>query len=66
MHRETPSNEIKISEAAVQRTLSAIDDFMNPWTVEDKDQLCVLSSGSKEVEYDIPKSVTDELGSKAK
>ena len=37
--------------------------------MEDKDQLCVLSSGSsvsKEVEYDVPKSVTDELGNKAK
>ena len=67
VHRETLPNEIKKTEAAVQRTMSAIEGFMNPWTVDDKERLYILSSGapvSKEVEYDVLRA--DEVGRRAK
>jgi hypothetical protein len=55
-HRELERAEIKKSEEAVQRTISAIRNFTNPFSLVDKDHLYSLSSGapaSLEVEIDV-------------
>lgn len=55
-HRELEKAEIKKSEEAVQRTISAIRNFTNPFTLTDKDNLYCLASGapvSPEVELDV-------------
>lgn len=55
-HRELERAEIKKSEAAVQRTISAICNFTNPFSLVDKDHLYSLASGapaSLEVELDV-------------
>ena len=55
-HRELERAEIKKSEQAVQRTISAIRNFTNPFTLVDKGHLYSLSSGapvSPEVELDV-------------
>ena len=55
-HRELERAEIKKSEKAVQRTISAIRNFTNPFEVVDKDHLYNLASGapaSPEVEKDV-------------
>lgn len=44
---------------AVKRVMSAVSGFLNPWAVEDKEHIYVLSSGapvSKEVEDDVLKA----------
>ena len=53
-HRELERAEIQKSEKAVQRTMSAIRNFTNPFSLVDKDHLYSLSSGasvSAEVEF---------------
>lgn len=55
-HRELERAEIKKSEEAVQRTISAIRNFTNPFSVVDKEHLYNLASGapvSPEVEFDV-------------
>ena len=55
-HRELERAEIKKSEKAVQRTISAIRNFTNPFSLVDKDHLYSLASGapaSPEVELDV-------------
>lgn len=55
-HRELERAEIKKSEDAVQRTISAIRNFTNPFSLVDKDHLYSLASGapvSSEVELDV-------------
>ena len=55
-HRELERAEIKKSEDAVQRTISAIRNFTNPFSSVDKDHLYSLASGapvSPEVEVDV-------------
>ncbi|CAH1773854.1 unnamed protein product [Owenia fusiformis] len=55
-HRELERSEIKKSEEAVQRTISAILSFTNPFTLTDKHHLYCLASGayvSPEVEFDV-------------
>lgn len=55
-HRELEKAEVKKSEEAVQRTISAIQNFTNPFSLIDKDHLYNLASGapvSPEVEYDV-------------
>ena len=55
-HRELEKAEIRKSEDAVQRTMSAIKSFTNPFTIPDKDHLYSLASGapvSPEVEVDV-------------
>ena len=47
---------MKKSEDAVQRTISAIRNFTNPFSLVDKDHLYSLASGapvSQEVELDV-------------
>lgn len=48
--------EIKKSEEAVKRTMDAIENFTNPFTIPDKDRLYCLASGAPappEVEIDV-------------
>lgn len=55
-HRELDRGEVKKSEEAVQRTISAIQNFTNPFTLVDKEHLYSLASGaptSLEVEFDV-------------
>ena len=55
-HCELEKAEIRKSEDAVQRTMSAIKSFTNPFTIPDKDHLYSLACGapvSPEVEVDV-------------
>lgn len=55
-HRELERAEIKKFEEAVKRTISAIRNFTNPFSLVDKDHLYSLASGapaSPEVEFDV-------------
>ncbi len=55
-HRELDRSEIKKSEDAVQSAMNAICNFMNPFTVPDKDHLYSLASGAPvaaDVEIDV-------------
>lgn len=55
-HRELEKAEIKKSEDAVKRTIAAIRNFTNPFSIVDKDHLYSLASGapaSSEVEVDV-------------
>ena len=55
-HRELERAEITKREEAVQRTITTILSFTNPFTIIDKERLYNLSSGapiSQEVEADI-------------
>jgi len=55
-HRELERAEIKKSEDAVQRTISAKRNFTNPFSLVNKDHLYSLASGapvSSEVEFDV-------------
>lgn len=45
-HRELEAAEIKKSEAAVQRTVTAIHSFTNPFTIPNKECLYSLASGA--------------------
>ncbi|XP_049455367.1 uncharacterized protein LOC125902797 isoform X2 [Epinephelus fuscoguttatus] len=66
-HRELEAAEIKKSEEAVQRTLSAIRNFIDPFTVSDKDHLYNIASGAPvplEVEIDMMRA--DTVGMEAK
>ena len=66
-HRELEKAEIKKSEKAVQRVITAVRNFMNPFTIPDKDRLYSLASGSptsKDVERDVLEA--DAVGKAAK
>ena len=66
-HRELERAEIKKSEEAVTRTITAIGSFKNPFNVTDKNHLCSLASGapvSPETELDILQ--TEQIGKEAK
>lgn len=55
-HRELEKAEVEKGEQAVQRTLEAIRNFTNPFTIPDKDRLYSLASGAPvpmDVEMDI-------------
>lgn len=55
-HRELETAQIKKYEEAVQRVISAIKGFTNPWKIPDKNRLYSLASGSPihpEVEVDV-------------
>lgn len=66
-HRELEKAEIKKSEEAVQRTMTTICNFTNPFTLDDKDHLYSLASGAP-VPYDIEVDIlnADETGKTAK
>ena len=66
-HRELERAEIKKSEEAVQRTITAICNFTNPFSISDKDHLYSLASGapaSPEVEVDVLRA--EAVGKEAK
>ena len=55
-HRELEAAEIRKSEAAVQRAITSIHSFSNPFIIPNKDKLYSLASGaaaSHEVEIDV-------------
>ena len=55
-HRELEAAQIKKSEEAVQRTITAIRSFTDPFSIMDKDRLYSLASGapsSSKVESDV-------------
>ena len=66
-HRELGKSEIIKGEKAVQRTLSAIDGWLDPFNMTDKDKLFIISSGAP-VSSEIKKDVlgANEAGKKAK
>jgi hypothetical protein len=66
-HRELEKAEIKKSEEAVQRTMTTICNFVNPFTLDDKDHLYSLASGAP-MPYDIEVDVlnADEVGKTTK
>ena len=45
-HRELSPAEIARGEVAVSRVKGAIDGYINPFEIDDKEKLYVLSSGS--------------------
>ena len=45
-HRDLHPSEIKKSEEAVQRTITAINSFTNPFRITDKNRLYSLASGA--------------------
>lgn len=60
-HRELERAEIRKSEEAVQRVITAIQSFTNPFTVSDKDHLYSLASGAPvppEAENDVLRAET--------
>ena len=62
-HRDLEPNQIRKSEEAVQKVLTAISHFTNPWRIPDKDKLYSLASGAPvppEIEADVLRA--DELG----
>ena len=66
-HRKLEAAEIKKSEEAVQRTLTAIKTFTDPFSITDKDRLYNITSGapvSPEVEIDVLRA--DTAGKEAK
>lgn len=55
-HRELEKAEVKKGEEAVQRILTAVRNFTNPFTIADKDRLYSLASGAPvpmDVEMDV-------------
>jgi len=66
-HRELEKAEIKKSEEAVQRTMSAIRNFTNPFSLVDKDHLYSIASGAPvppEAEIDVLRA--EAVGKEAK
>ena len=66
-HRDLEPAQVQRSEQAVQKVLTAISHFTNPFRIPDKDKLYSLASGasmSAEIEYDVMRS--DALGEKLK
>ena len=66
-HRDLETARIRASENAVQKVLTAISHFTNPWRVPNKDRLYSLASGCP-VPTDIEEDVlrADQLGKKLK
>lgn len=55
-HRKLETAEVKKSDDAVQRILSVVRNFTNPFTISDKDKLYSLASGASgpiNIEMDI-------------
>ena len=66
-HRELERAEIKKSEEAVTRTITAIESFTNPFNLADKDHLYSLASGAPvppEAELDVLHA--EQIGKEAK
>ena len=66
-HRDLEPSQVRKSEEAVQKVLTAISHFTNPWRVPDKDKLYSLASGAPvpaDIEFDVLRA--DELGKSLK
>ncbi|KAL4227611.1 hypothetical protein ACF0H5_013052 [Mactra antiquata] len=66
-HRDTRPAEIKKSEQEVSDTIDAINEFIDPFSIDDKNNLYCITSGSRvpsEYEYDILQAGT--MGKQAK
>ena len=66
-HRELDKAEIKKGEEAVQRVLTAIKNFTNPFAIEDHDRLYSLASGAPvpmDIEIDVLRA--EAMGEAAK
>lgn len=66
-HRELEKAEIRKSEDAVKRTITAICSFTNPFTLPDKDHLYNIASGapvSSKIESDVLRA--EAIGKEAK
>ena len=55
-HYEQTKSEMERGEAAVQRTVRAVTGFLNPFTIDDKNHLYILSSGCP-----VPSDVEDDV-----
>ena len=66
-HRELEKAEIKKGEEAVQRVLTAVNNFTNPFTVVDQEKLYCIASGAP-VSLDVEKDVlqAESVGKAAK
>ena len=66
-HRDLSTSEIKKSEKYTSSTMEAIESFLNPFTIGNKDKLYILSSGQAATE-DIAKDVlrADDVGKEAR
>ena len=66
-HRELEKAEIKKGEDAVQRVLTAVNNFTNPFTVVDQEKLYSMASGAP-VSLDVEKDVlqAESVGKTAK
>jgi len=66
-HRDVRPAEVLKSEKLVSRTQEAVESFLNPFSVDNKDQLLILSSGaaaSEDVQKDVLRS--EQTGRDAK
>lgn len=66
-HRELEKAEIRKGEESVQRVLTAVRNFTNPFTISDKDRLYSMASGAPvpmDVETDILRA--EDVGKAAK
>ena len=55
-HRDLHRSNVRKSEMAVQKILSAINSFINPWRIADKTKLYSLSSG-----YPMPELIEKDI-----
>ena len=58
-HRDVRPREVRKGEKLMKKTMDAVCSFLNPFTVETKDQLLILSSGgaaSDDVAADVLKA----------
>ena len=55
-HRDLQAYHMRKSEAAVLRTQNVIKDFINPWTIADKENLYCISSGAP-----CPENATEQI-----
>ena len=66
-HKDMRPSEIRRSERNVKSTIGAIESFLNPFEVDNRDELYCISSGapaSTEIEIDVLGA--EETGEKAK
>ena len=65
-HKDMRPTEVKKSERKVQQTMEAVNSFINPFDVPDKDKLYSLSSGAAAPPHVEAYVMTDRAGIEAK
>ena len=66
-HRDLRPIEVKKGELAIQSTIEAVQSFVNPFSISDKEHLYSISSGMKvptDIETDVMRA--EEIGEKEK